>query len=42
MIFFLQLIYPYLNIDLKYYDLGIENRDAVIIYYPYPITFSFH
>ncbi len=22
-----QLILPYLNIDLKYYDLGIENRD---------------
>ena len=23
-----QLIIPYLDIDLKYYDLGIENRDA--------------
>src|SRR5207245_666659 len=23
-----QLILPYLDIDLKYYDLGIENRDA--------------
>ncbi|HXB15880.1 MAG TPA: NADP-dependent isocitrate dehydrogenase [Solirubrobacteraceae bacterium] len=23
-----QLILPYLNIDLKYYDLGIESRDA--------------
>lgn len=22
-----KLIFPYLNIDLKYYDLGIENRD---------------
>jgi isocitrate dehydrogenase len=22
-----QLILPYLDIDLKYYDLGIENRD---------------
>lgn len=22
-----KFIYPYLNIDLKYYDLGIENRD---------------
>lgn len=24
-----KLILPYLNVDLKYYDLGIENRDAV-------------
>ena len=23
-----RLIYPYLDIDLEYYDLGIENRDA--------------
>ncbi|MEK8225536.1 isocitrate/isopropylmalate family dehydrogenase [Oerskovia sp. M15] len=23
-----RLIYPYLDIDLKYYDLSIENRDA--------------
>jgi isocitrate dehydrogenase len=23
-----KLILPYLNIDLKYFDLGIENRDA--------------
>ena len=23
-----KLILPYLEIDLKYYDLGIENRDA--------------
>jgi NADP-dependent isocitrate dehydrogenase len=23
-----KLIHPYLDIDLKYYDLGIENRDA--------------
>lgn len=23
-----RLILPYLDIDLKYYDLGIENRDA--------------
>ena len=23
-----QLILPYLDIDLRYYDLGIENRDA--------------
>ncbi len=23
-----KLILPYLDIDLKYYDLGIENRDA--------------
>ena len=23
-----KLILPYLDIDLKYYDLGVENRDA--------------
>ena len=23
-----KLIHPYLDIDLKYFDLGIENRDA--------------
>jgi isocitrate dehydrogenase len=23
-----KLIHPYLDIDLKYYDLGIEERDA--------------
>src|SRR5215216_1639399 len=23
-----KLIYPYLDIDIKYYDLGIESRDA--------------
>jgi isocitrate dehydrogenase len=23
-----QLIHPYLDIDIKYYDLSIENRDA--------------
>lgn len=23
-----QLIYPYLELDTKYYDLGILNRDA--------------
>ena len=23
-----QLILPYLDVDLKYYDLGIESRDA--------------
>ena len=23
-----QLILPYLDLDIKYYDLGIENRDA--------------
>ena len=27
-----QLILPYLNLDIKYYDLGIENRDAVCSY----------
>ena len=25
----LQLILPYLNLDIKYYDLGLESRDAV-------------
>jgi isocitrate dehydrogenase len=25
-----KLIFPYLKLDLKYYDLGMENRDAVI------------
>ena len=24
-----QLILPYLNLDIKYYDLGLESRDAV-------------
>ena len=24
-----QLILPYLNLDIKYYDLGLEYRDAV-------------
>ena len=24
-----QLILPYLDVDLKYYDLGMESRDAV-------------
>ena len=24
-----KLILPYLDIDLKYYDLGIESRDAL-------------
>ncbi len=27
-----ELILPYLDIDLKYYDLGMENRDAVSIH----------
>lgn len=26
-----ELILPYLDVDLKYYDLGMENRDAVSI-----------
>ena len=25
---FIQLILPYLDIDIKYFDLGMENRDA--------------
>lgn len=25
----IQLILPYVDVDLKYYDLGMENRDAV-------------
>lgn len=25
---FVQLIFPYLEMDVKYYDLGILNRDA--------------
>ena len=24
-----RLILPYLDVDLEYYDLGIENRDAI-------------
>ena len=27
--YLLQLILPYLNLDIKYYDLGLESRDAV-------------
>ena len=27
MIFISQLILPYVNVDLKYYDLGMESRD---------------
>lgn len=23
-----QLVFPYLNLDIKYYDLGMLNRDA--------------
>lgn len=26
--FSLQLIFPYVDVDCKYYDLGLENRDA--------------
>jgi len=26
--FYFQLILPYLDLDIKYYDLSIENRDA--------------
>ena len=26
-----KLIIPYLDIDIKYYDLGIENRDKHLI-----------
>ena len=25
-----KLILPYLDVDLKYYDLGMESRDALI------------
>ena len=25
---FVQLIFPYVDVDCKYYDLGLENRDA--------------
>lgn len=24
----MQLIFPYLDLNIKYFDLGIENRDA--------------
>lgn len=27
-----KLILPYLDIDIKYYDLSVENRDAVSCY----------
>jgi isocitrate dehydrogenase len=27
-LFYLQLIFPYVDVDCKYYDLGLENRDA--------------
>lgn len=26
--FYVQLIFPYVNVDCKYYDLSLENRDA--------------
>ena len=25
---FVQLVFPYVDVDCKYYDLGLENRDA--------------
>lgn len=28
MLLYLQLIFPFLDLDLKYFDLGIEHRDA--------------
>ena len=28
MIIFVQLVLPFVDVDLKYYDLGILNRDA--------------
>ena len=28
-----RLILPYLDVDLDYYDLGIENRDATCLLY---------
>ena len=30
-IVYVQLILPYIDLEIKYYDLGIENRDAVRI-----------
>lgn len=27
-----KLILPYLELDIKYYDLSVENRDAVSVY----------
>lgn len=27
-----KLILPYLDLDIKYYDLSVENRDAVSFY----------
>jgi isocitrate dehydrogenase len=27
-----KLILPYLDIDIKYYDLSVENRDAVSLF----------
>lgn len=38
-----QLILPYVDVDLKYYDLGMESRDAVCFVlffwrtYPFPM-----
>jgi hypothetical protein len=29
-----QLILPYLQLDIKYFDLGLENRDAVCRRFP--------
>ena len=28
-IMWIKLIWPYLEVDLKYYDLGMESRDAL-------------
>ena len=30
-----RLIFPYLDIDLRYYDLSIQNRDATDDHHPF-------
>jgi len=34
----LQLILPYVDLDIKYYDLGLESRDAVRPHRPTRVT----
>lgn len=36
----LQLILPYVKLDIKYYDLGMENRDAVGFFFSFLISTS--